>query len=84
MTTAFVLPRGPVSTDPAPGLRLLVRIVAVAALANAASCGPSAQRRHCVDYCEQNNNTCIAQATTGPALQECSAWTSSCVAACPP
>jgi hypothetical protein len=71
-----------VSTEPARRLLSLVWIVAV--VATVAACGPSPQHRHCLDYCEQNNNTCIAQATTGPALQECSAWTSSCVAACPP
>jgi hypothetical protein len=49
-----------------------------------AGCGPSAQRLHCLDYCEQNNDSCLAQAMTGPAIQQCSAWTSSCVAACPP
>jgi hypothetical protein len=53
-------------------------------LATGVGCGPSPQRLHCLDYCEQNNNACIAQATTGPALEQCTGWTSGCVAACPP
>jgi hypothetical protein len=65
-------------------LRGLAMLVSALVSAAVAGCGPSPQRLHCLDYCEQNNNACIAQATTGPALQQCSGWTSSCVAACPP
>jgi hypothetical protein len=62
----------------------LVLAAAGGALGVVGACGPSPQRLHCLDTCEQNNGACIAQASTGPALQECTAWTSSCVAACPP
>jgi hypothetical protein len=59
-------------------------VVAALALAGALGCGPSAQRLACLDFCESNNSACIAQASTGPALQSCSSWTSQCVAQCPP
>jgi hypothetical protein len=62
----------------------VVRSLVVTAGSALIGCGPSPQRLHCLDYCEQNNNACVAQASTGPALQGCSGWTSSCVAACPP
>jgi hypothetical protein len=64
-------------------VRVLAIFVATLGLA-LTGCGPSPERLHCLDYCEQNNNMCVAQASTGPALQECTAWTSGCVAACPP
>jgi hypothetical protein len=54
------------------------------AFGGALGCGPSPQRLHCLDYCESNNSACVAQASTGPALQDCSGWTSQCVAQCPP
>jgi hypothetical protein len=58
--------------------------LAVAVVLVGLGCGPSPQRLQCLDYCERNNDSCLAQATSGPAIQQCSAWTSSCVAQCPP
>ncbi|HVU50688.1 MAG TPA: hypothetical protein VHL80_08365 [Polyangia bacterium] len=58
--------------------------LAAFAVVGALGCGPSAQRLQCLDFCETNNSSCIAQASTGPALQSCSSWTSQCVAQCPP
>jgi hypothetical protein len=58
--------------------------VGVALLLASVACGPSAQRLHCLDYCERNNDACLVQATNAEAIQQCSSWTPSCVAKCPP
>jgi hypothetical protein len=49
----------------------------------AAGCGPSPERLHCLDYCEQQNDTCLLNARRPPEIQSCGAWANQCVASCP-
>ena len=65
-------------------LSLFVSALALASALALPACGPSPQRLQCLDFCERNNDTCLAQATSGPAIQNCSTWTTDCVARCPP
>ncbi len=62
----------------------LVVVMTVLSASLGAGCGPSPQRLACLDYCEQHNDGCLAQATSGPAIQGCSQWTHGCIASCPP
>jgi hypothetical protein len=48
-----------------------------------AGCGPSPERLQCLDFCQHNNDACIAQATSDPLIAACSSETSTCVARCP-
>jgi len=51
--------------------------------AGPSACGPSPERLRCLDYCEQQNDTCLLNAATSVAIQTCGMWTSQCVGSCP-
>jgi hypothetical protein len=64
---------------------LVFWLLTVAAVALALdACGPSPQRLQCLDYCQRNNDACIARATSDPEIAGCGSSTSACVARCPP